>query len=420
MYKKITLTNGLRIVIAEMPYTHSVCTGIFTGVGSRYESDEIAGVSHLIEHLCFKGTTKRPTAKEISEAIESVGGLLNGGTDKELTVFWSKVAQPHLLLSLDVLQDMLRNSLFAQEYIQREKQVICEEINMLNDSPQQRVDFLIDELVWPQQPLGRDTAGSKESVCALTREQILHYFRSHYLPNNTVIGVAGNVNTEEVTQRLQEHFGDWKSAEVGKWSPANNNQDEPRIKVEKRDTEQINLIIALRGVPLTHPDRFALDLLNIILGEGMSSRLFLEIREKQGLAYDIHSSISHFLDSGSVMIYSGLAPGRLDDAIKSILEQINRIKEPITEQELNKAKEFAKGRMLLRMEDTRSVAGLVGVQEILLGNILTVDEIIAKIDSIQGEQINRVAQKLFITDKLNLAIVGPVEDGDRLLKLLNL
>jgi predicted Zn-dependent peptidase len=410
MHQKTVLNNGLRIISDTMPHTRSVCIGVFIGTGSRYETAEEAGVSHFIEHLCFKGTQRRATSKEVSEAIEGVGGMLNGATDKELTAYWCKVARPHFLLAVDVLADMLSHSRFDPEDIEKERQIIIEEINMSFDSPQHRVDLLIDELMWPGQPLGRDIAGNKDTVASLTRQDMLDYLAHQYLADNMVVSVAGDISHQEVVASLEEAFGDWQRGSSHRWYPADNKQYQPRFQVEQRDTEQAHLCLGLPGLSLSHPDRFILDLLSIILGEGMSSRLFLEIREKRGLAYAIQSYADHFLDTGSLSVYAGVDPKHLPTAIEAILGELNRLKEKTPEVELTKAKELGKGRLLLRMEDTRSVAGWLGGQELLLGDILTVDQVVAIIDSIQADDLVRVAQELLIGERLNLAVVGPVED----------
>lgn len=420
MYHKSVLENGLRIITSSMAHTRSVCISIFIGAGSRYERAEEAGTSHFIEHLCFKGTERRATSKEISEAIDGVGGMLNGGTDKELTIYWCKVARPHFLLALDVLVDMLRHSRFDAQDMERERQVIIEELNMSLDSPHERVNMLIDEVVWPDQPLGRDVAGSKEAVASLGREMLLGYLAHQYLPNNTVVAVAGDIGHDEVVECVGSAFADWERGTAGPWFPAQDSQDLPRLHVEHRSVEQAHLCLALRGLSLLHPDRFYLDLLNVVLGEGMSSRLFMEIRERRGLAYDIHSYVDHFLDSGAITVYAGVDPKHVETVIKAILEELSHLKDDVPEVELTKARELAKGRLLLRMEDTRSVAGWIGAQELLAGRILTVDEVVSIIDAINPEDLERVARELFIGDKLNLAIVGPVTDGERFLGLLRL
>ncbi len=421
MFQKTVMNNGLRIVTSAMPHTRSVCISIFIGAGSRYEQPHEAGLSHFVEHLCFKGTEKRPTAKEISETIDGVGGVLNGGTDKELTVYWAKVARPHYLVALDLLVDMLRNSKVDPVEMENERKVIIEELNMSMDSPQSRVDILIDEVMWPDQALGRDVAGDKDTVSAINRQMVLDYLPRFYIPGNTVLSVAGDISHEEVVDSVAKAFGDWTVGVAGALFPAENSQDAPRLRVESRKTEQVHLCLSVRGVSHQHPDRFILDLLNVVLGEGMSSRLFLELREKRGLAYDIHSHVTYFRDSGSLAVYAGVDPKKLDLTVEAVLSELMRLRdEPIPEAEITKAKEMGKGRLLLRMEDTRSVAGWMGGQELLNGKILTVDEVVAIVDAITASEIQRVARELFLTSKLSLALVGPARNKGRLQKLLRL
>jgi len=382
---------------------------------------EQAGLSHFVEHLCFKGTERRPTAKELSETIDGVGGILNGGTDKELTVYWAKVARTHFLLALDLLGDMLRNSKFDPVDMENERKVIIEELNMCMDSPQSRVDMLIDEVIWPAQPLGRDVAGSKETVAAIDHNMLLDYLSTHYLPSNTVVGVAGDISHNEVVDAVTSVLGGWRDREKESWFPADNGQDASRLVVEPRKMEQAHLCLAVRGISHMHPDRFILDLLNLILGEGMSSRLFLEIRERRGLAYEIHSHVSHFHDSGSVNICAGVDPKRVEDAIEAILMELVKLREDqVSEAEVVKAKEMGKGRLMLRMEDTRNVTGWIGGQELLMGHIHTVDEVTSILDAVTASDLQRVARELFVTNKLCLALVGPSLKERRLERLLKL
>ena len=420
MHQKTVLDNGLRLITTTMPHTRSVSICVFIGVGSRYESEAQAGVSHFIEHLIFKGTPKRATSKEISVAIEGVGGMLNGGTDRELTVYWVRVAQPHFRLALDVLADILLHSKFDPADIERERQVIIEEINMSKDSPSQQVNMLIDELMWPGHPLGRDIAGSKESVTAMTRDTMLDYLRSQYLPDNTVVSIAGNIPHRRAVTAVRRALASWTHQQPRPGYSAYEEQPNPRLQVERRDTEQAHLCLALPGLSLRHPKRYTLDLLNVVLGAGMSSRLFTEIRDKLGLAYSIHSYAEHLLDSGSVTIYAGVEPKNLPVAIKAIVEQLAQLKEPIPEDELSKAKELTKGRLLLSMEDTRSVASWTGGQEILTGDIRTVDQVVAIIDAITADELEELARELVIGDLLRLAVVGPVADDEPLKELLKL
>jgi predicted Zn-dependent peptidase len=420
LHQKTVLDNGLRILTTTMPHTRSVSICFFIGVGSRYENEVQAGISHFIEHLLFKGTLKRATSKEISEAIEGVGGMLNGGTDKESTLYWSRVAQLHFPLALDVLSDILLHSRFEPQEIERERQVIIEEINMVRDSPSQQVQLLIDELLWPGHPLGRDIAGTKDTVSAITRDMMLDYLESQYQPDNTVVAIAGNIQHEEAVDAVSRAVDGWSKREPHPGYLPYKEQPNPRLKIERRDTEQAHLCLSLPGLPLLDPRRFTLDLLNIVLGEGMSSRLFTEIRDKLGLAYSIHSYVDYLLDSGAMTISAGVDPKNLAAAIDAILRELSRLKESIPESELIKAKELAKGRLLLRMEDTRSVSGWMGAQEILTGKVLTVDQVVSIVDGITAAQLNELAQQLIMGDRLRLAVVGPIVDDKALEELLKL
>jgi len=420
LYQKNTLDNGLRLITAAMPHTRSVSICIFIGVGSRYEADSRAGISHFIEHLCFRGTPKRPSPRDISTAIEGVGGLLNGGTDKELTIYFSKVARPHFPLALDVLVDMLLNSKFDPEDIERERQIIIEEINMSMDSPHQRVSMLIEELLWPDHPLGRDIAGGKESVSAITRDTMLDFLAGQYQPDNTVVSIAGDIQHDEVVNAVSQHLAGWNNQQPGSSYLAYQEQNNPRLRIEHRKTEQTHLCLALPGLPLLHPERFTLGLLNVILGEGMSSRLFLEVRDKLGLAYSIHSYVEHFHDSGAITVYAGVEHKNIELAVKVILEQLAKLKEPVPEYEITKAKELSKGRLLLRMEDSRSVAGWAGGQEVLNNRFLEVDDVVSIIDAISAEEMSRLAQELLVGNRLRLAVVGPVTEEEPLDKLLKI
>ncbi len=420
MYKKTVLDGGLRLVTSSNPNTLSVCIGIFLAAGPKYEKPDEAGISHFLEHLCFKGTARWPTSRDVSEAIEGVGGIFNGGTDKEVTIYWCKVAKPHFRLALDVLTDLVRRPKLDPGDLEKERPVIIEEINMCWDSPQMRVDALGDELMWPGQYLGRDIAGSRESVTGLTHQMVSDYLLQRYLPNGTVLSIAGNIDQALVEESVREAFSGWAAGESPPGAATDDTQDAPRLSVEHRPTEQANLCLAMRGVSAVHPDRFKLDLLNAILGEGMSSRLFSEIRERRGLAYDIHSYTSHFIDSGSWNICAGVEPKRLEEAVIAILEELSRFREDISEADAAKAKEMTKGRLLLRMEDSRNVAAWLGSQEIVTGRILTVDDVVSVLDGITVSDLRAVAQDLLKTEGLNLAVVGPLQEKDALASALKL
>jgi predicted Zn-dependent peptidase len=412
MYNKAVLDNGLRVITSTMPHSRSVCLAILIGAGSCYESEEEAGISHFAEHLFFKGTQRRPTSKEITQDIEGVGGIINGATDKELTIYWCKVAKPHFPVALDVLSDILLNSLFDSKEIEQERRIISEEINMNMDLPQQRVNMLIDELLWPEQPLGREVIGYRETVSSITREQILNYLARRYMPNNTVISIAGNIQHEEAAAQIDSLFSKWAAGELMTGYITNDKQTEAKLRIEPKDIEQAHLCLAVHGFSRSHPQRFTIDLLNTVLGGGMSSRLFTEIREHRGLAYDIHSYTEHFLKSGSFAIYAGVDPQKIETAVAAILEEMSQIKQGITADELTRAKELSKGRLYLRFEDSQNVALWYGSQEILMRQILDIDDVISIVDAITIDELQGVAGEIITDSGLNLAVTGPIKEEE--------
>jgi len=420
MYTKTVLDNGLRIITSPMPHSRSVCLVILVGSGSCYESKEQVGISHFAEHLFFKGTARRPTSKEISQDIEGVGGIINGGTDKELTIFWCKVASSHFPVALDVLCDLLLNSRFDNKEIERERRVISEEIKMSLDLPQQRVNAIIDELLWPDQPLGREVIGYKETVSSITRKQLLDHVARRYMPNNTVLSIAGDLQYDEAITQIKPLFDNWGADKILTGYVTNDKQTEARLSVESRDIEQAHLCLAVHGFSHFHPQRFTIDLLNTVLGGGMSSRLFTEIRENRGLAYDIHSYTEHFLNSGSFTIYAGVDPNKIEIALGAILEEITQIKQGITAMELTRAKELSKGRLYLRLEDSRNVALWHGSQEILTEKILSIEDIISVVDAITTDELKEVAEEILTESGLNLAVTGPIKEETLLRQLLKI
>jgi len=420
-YQRTTLDNGLRILTGPMPGTRSVAVSIYVGAGSRYETAEESGVSHLLEHLVFKGTEKRPTAQAISEAIDGVGGVLNAGTDRELTVYYAKVAAPHFSLAADVLTDMLRNPLLAGDELEKERKVVIEELASIADSPAQLVDVLLDATMWPDQPLGRDVAGTEESVTALSRDGTCAYMRRQYVPNNMVVSVAGAVVHDQVVEAVSSVLGDWARGMPSDWFPAVDGQSAPRVAVQFKRTEQAHIEMAVHALSSKDPDRFALDLISIILGEGMSSRLFMELREERALCYDVHSYASHYLDTGSFAVYAGVDPKKSVEATQALVEELAKIRaDGVTDEELHKAKELSKGRLLLRLEDTRAVSAWLGGYEMLAGEVITPEEIVDLIEAVTLEDVRRVARKVLDERRLSLAIVGPFKSDRRFAPLLKL
>jgi predicted Zn-dependent peptidase len=419
MFQRTTLPNGLRVLTAPMPHTRSVTVSIYVGAGSRYETDEMAGASHFLEHLLFKGTAKRPEPGEIASAIDGIGGSFNAATDREHTVYYCKVASPHFPLALDVLMDMMRHPTLDATELERERFVILEELAMVEDSPAQQADLLLDEIMWPDQPLGRDVGGTPASVTAITRAQVQDYTARQYVPNNVVVSIAGKIEHDEAVGRVEELADGWAPGEALRWYPA---IDESRthLEVHYKKTEQAHLCLAVRGIPANHPDRYALALLSAILGEGMSSRLFMEMRERKGLAYDVHSYVANLLDTGSFGIYVGVDPKKAAEALKVALGELGSLKTYMTDLELTKAKELSKGRLLLRMEDTRAVSGWIGGQELLLERVLTPDEVVEQVEAVTVEDLQRVANRLLVGEQLHLAVVGPSRSDKRFAPLLRL
>ena len=420
MFQKSTLENGMRVVTSEMPHTRSVSMCVFVGVGSRYETDEEAGLSHFLEHMVFKGTETRPEPQQISAAIEGVGGIINAATEHEMTVYWCKVAQPYFRDSLALLFDILRNSLYEPDDIEKERQVVFEELGMINDYPTYKVETLIDEMLWPGHPLGRDIGGTRESVGGITRDMMLDFVSTYYTPDNMVVSVAGNVSHDDVTAQVERLSEGWERGERNRWTPFKEGRREPQSKVEYRRTEQAHLSVALPGVSLNHPQRYALDLLSVALGEGMSSRLFVEVREKRGLAYDVHSEVSHFSDTGAFIVSAGVDPKRVYDAVQTILEQVGALREGVPEDELEKAKRLSAGRLMLRMEDTRAVASWMGQSEMLLGRIADVDDVIEQVNAVTTDEVRRLANDVLVTERLNIAVVGPCRGHRRIERMLRL
>ncbi|MFN8616409.1 MAG: pitrilysin family protein [Dehalococcoidia bacterium] len=420
MHKHTTLPNGLRVVTGEMPHTRSATVSMYVGAGSRYERDEEAGLSHFLEHMLFKGASRRPTAREISEAIESVGGMHNAATDREVTVYYAKVPHTAAMETIDILADMIREPIMDGGELEKERAVILEELASVEDSPGELASILIDETLWPKQPLGRNVGGTPESVSALPLSAVNAYFRRQYVPENTVLTVAGNVRHEEVVGAAERWLGDMPRTAPGAWFPVASRNGARRLALKEKQTEQAHICVAYPSVSLSHPDRFAVDLLSTVLGEGMSSRLFLELREERALVYDVHSYPSEFRDAGSFTVYAGCDPDNALVTLEAVLEENQKLLAGVPAVELAKAKEMAKGRIQLRMEDTRSVAGWLGSQELLLGHIQSVDEVVALIDAVTMDALMDVARRTLSPENATLALVGPFESDEPFARALGL
>ncbi len=415
MYELTTLDNGLRILTVPMPHLQSVSLGFFLAVGSRYESEAVAGASHFIEHMLFKGTARWPTARDIAEAIEGKGGLFNASTGLELTLYWAKVAAAHLPQALEVLSDMLLRATFDPAEMEKERAVIVEEINYSLDAPDSLAQILVSQLQWPDHPLGRDVAGTRQSVSGLSRDALLAYLADHYRPNRTIVGLAGRVTHQQAVALINSCLADWEPGPTTPCEPAPSDRRGPRLHVEFKTTEQAHLHFSFAGPSRCDPDQYGARLLNVILGEGMSSRLFQEVRERLGLAYDIESYVSTLQDAGTIGVYAGVSTAQAEPAIRAILGELDRLRQdPVSPDELEKAREFIRGRLALSLEDSFTVASWYAQQELLGPEVLGPEEVIARFEAIQATDIQRLAQTIFRPERLNLAVVGPFADnGDR-------
>jgi predicted Zn-dependent peptidase len=415
MYGLTTLENGLRVLTVTIPHVQSVSLGFFLDVGSRYESDVVGGASHFVEHMLFKGTEKRPSARDIAEAIEGKGGVFNASTGLETTLYWAKVAARHAPEALDVLSDMLLHSTFEAGELEKERAVITEEIGYTLDTPDSLAQVLVSQLQWPAHPLGRDIAGTKQSVAGLDRSALLAYLARHYRPGRAVLGLAGQVDHREGVDWARSCLSGWELGAPVVYEPAPANHRGPELLLQYKDSEQAHLSFSFAALSRTDARRYTLRLLNVILGEGMRSRLFQEVRERLGLAYGVDSYVSTLQDSGAIGIYAGVAANAAETALRAILGQLDRLRqEPVPQDELEKAREFTKGRLALALEDSFAVASYYAHQELLAPEVVSLDELVDRYDEVETTGIMELAQELFQTERLNLAIVGPIiDDGNR-------
>ena len=406
-HRVLVLPGGAKLVTASLPERLSSSIVVMVGGGSRLEDDRLAGVSHFIEHLFFKGTHQRPTSKEIADAIEGVGGFINASTDKELTAYWTRVPSEHAELGFDVLFDILSNSKLDPADIERERAVILEELKMYQDQPQDYVQNLFEELMWPGHPLGRDIAGTQESVSRLTRDDILEYANAQYRLPNVVIGAAGAVDEGDIVELVRPRLT--LPAEANGSIPvvAPDPLGGPRVLVRRKRTEQAHICLGMRAYSYLHPDRYVIDLLNTVLGEGMSPRLFLNIRERLGLAYDVHSFSQKHRDTGYLGVYLGVDPKKAAEAVKAVIAELRLLSDrDVIPEELRRAKEFTKGRLRLELETTNGVAFWLSYQELLLGEIRTIEEELVLIDAVSAADIKRVAGEI-LREPLQMAVIGP-------------
>ena len=421
-YERSVLSNGLRVVSQAMPAARSLSAALFVGVGSRHEDDAHAGLSHLLEHLVFKGTHGYPDPGSLSAVIEACGGSVNASTDRELTVFSAKVLAEHATTALEMIGELALRPLLRQRDLASEKPVIVDEIHMYVDSPSDHIFTLFDELLFGRHPLGREIAGSARSVRRATRAAAVGHWQRWYRPENLVLAVAGMADHAAACAAAERWFEDAEpssakppAALVIAPSPA----PAGSLRVAYRKLGQANVCLGMPGVSRSDPDRWALDLLGAVLGDGMSSRLFLELRERRSLAYDVSTFSSTYADCGTFGIHAGFDPDQADRVVAAIIEQLERVvQEPVTSAELDRARAYTRGRLELRMEESGAVAGWLGTGETLLPQILTLDEVIERFAAITTDDLLRVARRFVNPIEARLAVLGPFRGSRRFERLL--
>jgi predicted Zn-dependent peptidase len=416
-YERHVLDNGLRVLTAPLPQAQSVTCMLMLAAGSRYETPETNGIAHFSEHMFFKGTERRPTAREIAGEIDAIGGEFNAFTGKEYTAYFVKCAAEYRDVALDVLVDMLRNAKFDSEEIEREKGVIVEEMNMYFDTPRDYIGGVYEELIYGDQPLGWDIIGRKETVRNATRDTFMSYLDRWYHPSRIVLGVGGNIG-EGLDERVRELLGDLAPKDTPEPEPVQPYTN-GHVKVFTKQSDQAHVILGVPSYPLIHPDRYALQVLSNVLGGGMSSRLFTEVRERRGLAYYVFGLNHSYTDAGSLYAQAGVDIKRIDEAVTTILGELRSIAaDAVPADELEKAKSFSKGRFVLQLESPQGLI-LFGLRrEVLEGRVPDLSEVLDGLSAVTAEDVQRVAQNLISDETLRLAVIGPFDDPERFEKLL--
>ena len=405
MYKVHTLKNGLTIIGEEIPYLKSISLGVWINAGSRIENEKISGVSHFVEHMLFKGTKNR-TSKMIASEIDNLGGQINAFTSKECTCYYVKLLNSHIDIGIDVLSDMILNSLFDKNDIEKEKLVILEELKMYEDSPEDLAYDLLVENVYKDDTLGMNIIGTEKSLEGIGRDEIIDYFKKYYVPNNSVISICGNFDFEDMINKIEEKFSNWENKEV------NIEVEEAKFNscfiAKNKDTEQVNIAISLEAIPSEDiKEVYALSIINTVFGASISSRLFQKIREEQGLVYSIYSSQSLYKKCGELGIYASMSKENLKRVYEIILDEIKDLKTNyLTQKEISESKEQLKGSYILGLESTSSRMMSIGKSMLLHREVRNTDEILKLIDEIDNDTINRVIDKVFNIDKLGVCIIG--------------
>jgi predicted Zn-dependent peptidase len=419
MFKKTTLKNGLRIITVPQKETKAATVLVLVKTGSKYEERDISGISHFLEHMLFKGTEKRKTPKLVAEELDKIGGDYNAFTGEEYTGYYAKVDATKIDVAVDWVSDIFLNSKIPSEEIEKERGVIIEEINMYNDNPMMYIDELWKTVLYGDQPAGWDIAGTKETVSGIKREQIIKYIDSQYTAGNTIICVAGKIKEKEMIAKIKKHFGNIKTSEAKDKPKVVENQLDPQLIVSYKDIEQTNLALGVRAYNTFHPQKQVMDVLGVILGGMMSSRMFTEVREKLGAAYYVRTYNQADTDTGALVTFAGVDNKKLHKVIETILREYKKLTtEKVSAGELKKAKDFLNGKMVLGLESSDAQASFYGSQELLKNKILTLEEIVKKIDKVTANDIMKVAKDIFKKEKLNLAMIGPFKDKKEFKKLL--
>ncbi len=422
-YTRKVLSNGLRVILIPMPAMESATVLVMAAAGSRYETPQNSGISHFLEHMAFKGTQRRPSAMDISSLIDGMGGEFNAFTGKETTGYYIKSAKNRIDTSLDLLSDMLLHSKFDPVEIEKEKGVIQEEINLYEDMPARKLGDIYEQLLYGDTPMGWDIAGNKEVIKAITREDFVKYMGELYSASNLTVVVAGGIDENETFAMVEKYFGPMKQFETIKYPAVSDAQEKPAVLIKQKQTEQIHIALGVRTVSIKSDKRYSLSVLSAILGGGMSSRLFHEVREKRGLAYYVRSSSDEYADVGSFVSTAGIDPKRVPEAVEVMVAEYAKIAQgqmELADEELAKAKEFLKGHLVLDLEDSRSVAGFYAHQELLEDIIENPNDVITQIDNVTREDIEAVGKEFFKEQTLNLALIGNFEDRQKLESLLKL
>jgi predicted Zn-dependent peptidase len=421
-YHLHTLKNGLRVILAPMPDTQTATVIVMTGTGSRYETERENGLAHFLEHMFFKGTKKRPSAKKISEELDGLGSQYNAFTSKDRTAYYAKVSSRYIDTALDVISDIFLNSALPEKEITKERGAIIQEIDMYEDMPMRTIDNVFDALIFgTNHPLGRTILGPKENIRAFKRKDFDSYLKRHYTPANVVVCIAGSFNEKKVLAKIKKEFGALRHGEHITPVPFAAKQEAPRVAIKEKKTDQTQLMLGVPAYPYLHKDEFALSVLATILGGGMSSRLFLEVREKRGLAYSVHAAVDKYPDTGYFVVQAGVEHAKLEKTVETILAEFKKIKrEKVSPAELKKAKAYIKGTTTLAFETSDEVAEKAATSLLALGKIRTLEDRIKGVDKVTAADVQRVARDIFRTENLNLAIIGPHLQNEHLLRLLKI